>query len=146
VVNTPDIGKVMAAYAEDAIDYVRTNFQTELDYSEQSVQLVEALLGALHEQMPAELRAQCHKGPPPETIDQFAKAFGGYVGEVMRRNWGGRWKHETAAFPGEAHYTLQLRAGSDVWPHYKAGKRIINGPEDNVWDYFQTIKNGNGRA
>jgi hypothetical protein len=137
----PTIGDMMAAYAEDAVDFVRTNLQAELDYSEQSIEVIEAVLGALHDQMPADLRAQCSEdAPPPPVIDQFAKAFGGYIGEVMRRHWGGRWKDQSNAYPGELHYTLELKAGGDVWPHYKAGKRLINGPEDNVWDYFQYLK------
>ena len=138
----PTIGDMMAAYAEDAIDYVRQNFETELDYSEGSVELIEALLSAIHEQMPPEIRAQItDDGPPPEVIDQFAKMLGGYVGEVMRRNWGGTWKDHSAAFPGELVYTLELGdGGGDVWPHFKAGKRLINGPEDNIWDYFQILR------
>lgn len=31
-------------------------------------------------------------------------------------------------------------AVGDVWPQFKAGKRIINGPEDNLWDYFQMVR------
>ena len=88
----------MAAYAEDAVEYVKKNFETDLDFSEQSVQLIEALLGALHDQMPAELRAApSGDGPPPQIIDQFAKIFGGYIGEVMRRNWGARWTDRSDA-------------------------------------------------
>lgn len=137
---TPAIGDMMAAYAQDAEEFVRENFKVDLDYSEQSIEVVEAILGALHEQMPPELRTQCDEGSPPEVIDQFAKAFGGYLGEVMRRNWGGHWKDKSDAFPGELHYTLELATGGDCWPHYKAGKRIVNGAEDNVWNYFQYLK------
>jgi len=137
----PTIGDMMAAYAEDAVEFMRENFQDELDYSEDSVQLIEAILGALHQQMPPELRSQISEdGPPPQVIDQYAKMFGGYVGEVMRRNWGGQWKDHSAAFPGELHFTLELAVGGDLWPHYKAGKRLINGPEDNIWDYFQVVR------
>ena len=53
---------------------------------------------------------------------------------------GGCWKLESEAFPGQPVITFELPNGTDVWPHFKAGKRIVNGPEDNVWHYFMVLK------
>lgn len=138
---TPTVGDMMAAYAEDAVDYCNEKFSVVLDYSEESVEKVEAVLASLHEQIPRGFIAKLFKySPPPHVIDQLAKMLGGYVGEVMRRSWGGHWKHESNAFPGMKVYTLELSGQSDVWPHFKVGNRIVNGPEDNVWHYFQVLK------
>lgn len=135
------IGDMMAAYATDAVELCQKEFEVALDYSEESVELVEAILAGIHEQLPRGFISKIlRKGPSPETIDQLAKMLGGYVGEVMRRNWGGNWKPESDAFPGELIYTLEIPGRGDVWPHMKAGKRIVNGPEDNIWHYFQYLK------
>jgi hypothetical protein len=132
---------MMAAYATNGVEYCKSRFDLDLDYSESSVEFVEAALGALHEQIPRGFVSKIfRRGPPPEVIDQLAKMLGGYVGEVMRRQWGGTWKSGSGAFPGALVYTLEIPGKGDVWPHLKAGKRIVNGPEDNVWHYYQLLK------
>jgi len=70
----------------------------------------------------------------------MAMILGGYVGEVMKRNWCGHWKQESKAFPGRRVFTLEFASGGDVWPHLKVGKRLTKGPGDNVWHYFQTLR------
>ncbi|GAB3352576.1 hypothetical protein [Lysobacter tyrosinilyticus] len=137
----PSIDDLMSAYAEDAVDYCREKFSIVLDYSDESVEKVETVLASLHEQLPRGFMAKLFRtGPSPQVIDQLAKMLGAYVGEVMRRNWGGHWKIGSDAFPGEMMCTLELPGASDVWPHVKVGKRIVNGPEDNVRHYFRVLK------
>lgn len=137
----PTVDDIMAAYAEDAVDYCSATFRVPLDYSEDSIEKIEAVLASLHDQLPRGFVAKLFKkGPPPEVIDQLAKMLGGYVGEVMRRNWGGRWKLGSDAFPGDEIYTLEISGRGDVWPHFKVGKRILNGPDENVLHYFQMLK------
>ncbi len=78
--------------------------------------------------------------PPPteEQVSTFAKMLGSYVGEVFRRNHGAEWGMVTLgddSIPG-------LRAsGSEqlFWPMGKVQKRLVNGPEDNVWHYYQDL-------
>jgi hypothetical protein len=139
--STPNVDDMMAAYATDGVEYAANTHGVELDYSEASVERVEALLAKLFDSRPKGFVGRLlGKGPSPEQIDLLAKAIGGYVGEVMRRNWGGRWKLESAAFPGQAVITLELANGADVWPHFKVGKRLTNGPEDNVLHYFRVMR------
>lgn len=45
------IAEIAAAYALDAVDIAKSNFDLTLDWSEESVEGVEALLTVLHEQM-----------------------------------------------------------------------------------------------
>lgn len=138
---TPTVNDMMAAYSLDAVDFARSQFDVELDFSEASVELIEEILEELYATMPKGIIGKTlSKKPSPEQIDRMAKMLGGYVGEVMRRSWGGHWKLETEAFPRETVITLELAKGGDVWPHFKAGKRLVNGPEDNVWHYFLYLK------
>jgi hypothetical protein len=67
----------------------------------------------------------------------MVKMWGGYVGEVIRRRWGGDWTTETAAQPGPV-ITLRV-LGADIFPPAKVYKRIVNGSEDNVWHYYQIL-------
>ena len=138
----PTAHDMMVAYAEDGVEYAQQTFGVTLDYSEQSVHVVEDILAELHEAAkPKGFIAKLLKqGVSEEITDQLGKMLGGYVGEVMRKEWGGEWTLETNAFPGEQVITLQLATGEDVWPHFKVGKRILNGPEDDVWSYFQRLK------
>ena len=144
---TPTADDMMQAYAGDGVAYAVKTFAEALDYSEASVERVEGILAKLFDAQPKGFFVKLlRSGPTPEQIDQLAKALGGYVGEVMRRHWGGKWKLESAAFPGQSVITLELANGSDVWPHFKVGKRLINGPEDNVWHYFQTLREKHASA
>lgn len=134
------IADVMQAYAEDAVDMAADRYGETLDFSEDSIQQVEEILAQLHNTLPkGRLSALLRRGPSEGQIWQMAKAWGGYLGEVIRRRWGGEWTTETAAHPG-AVITLRVKE-SDIFPAAKAYKRLTAGPEDNVWTYYQVLKN-----
>lgn len=91
-----NIQKIAEAYAADAVDFARTHFAIELDGSDQSIEKIEAILDEMHKQS---LQAK----PSDEKIYQFAKCFGGYIGEVYRHNHGATWGIVTLddnSFPG----------------------------------------------
>jgi len=48
----PTVDDMMVAYAQDAIDYAAQRFNVQLDYSEASVERVEAILAQLFETVP----------------------------------------------------------------------------------------------
>ena len=129
--------QISEAYALDAVDFARNNFKTNLNWSDSSVSEVEKILGVLHEQLAV-------AKPTDQQIAQFAKMFGSYIGEVFRKNHGATWGLVTLqgqTFPG-------LKAsGFEVglfWPWGKSENRIRNGPEDNVWHYYQVLMEKNG--
>lgn len=122
--------QIAEAYALDAVDVALANFNTVLDFSDASIELVEEMLGVLHD-----TSRQDH--PTDEQIWVFAKTFGSYIGETFRRNHGGRWGMVTLRgqeFPG-----MQAMRGTAFWPWGKAHNRIVNGPEDNVRDYYNSL-------
>jgi hypothetical protein len=127
----PNVAKVAEAYALDAIDIAGAKFGVALDFSEASVERVEEILNEFCTSMSQER-------PPDEIVWRVAKAFGSYLGEVFRRVHGGTWGMVTMSgerFPG-------FRATSrDVtfWPWGRARNRLMNGPEDNVWHYYQSL-------
>jgi hypothetical protein len=139
------INDVMQAYAQDAVDLAKSQFQTTLDFSENSLEEVEQILARLHNSLPkgalGKLRGQKLS---QDQIWQMAKIWGGYVGEVIRRRWSGEWTTETAAHPGTV-ITLHV-LNIDIFPPAKVYNRLINGPEDNIWLYYQMLKQDFGRT
>ena len=124
------VGKMAEAYSLDAVDLAAKNFAIALDWSEASVERVEWLLGELH-------AIKARTRPPESTVWSFAKAFGSYVGEVLRRHHGGEWGTVymgVDSFPG-----IEQPNGALIWPWGRTHNRLVNGPEDNVWDYYRVI-------
>ncbi|MBN2257698.1 MAG: hypothetical protein JW704_07730 [Anaerolineaceae bacterium] len=133
------ITDMMQAYAQDAVDYAGNQFRVDLDFSENSLEQVEQILATLHNDLPKGALGKLFKGgPSQEQIRDMAKMWGGYVGEVIRQRWGGEWTTETAAHPGTV-ITLRV-LGYDIFPSAKVHKRLTNGSEDNIWHYYQVIR------
>lgn len=101
-----------------------------LDYSPGSVEHVESLLAELHQSRAAGRLAD-------RDLHLHAHQFGAYVGEVLRRTYGGHWAedHELA---GPKSFPLHWKDGQS-FPVGWCGKRILNGDEDNVWAKFQIV-------
>jgi hypothetical protein len=69
---------IAEAYALDAVDIAKQNFNIDLDWTEESIKTVETILDKLH--------CSLKKAKPSEEhILQFVKAFGSYIGEVYRK-------------------------------------------------------------
>jgi hypothetical protein len=136
----PTVTDMMVAYAQDAVDMAKANFGVELDYSEASVQKVEECLTKLHDTIPKGFLGKLlGRGPSADDILQVSKMFGGYVGEVFRKYHGGAWLVEPAPGSDGPVVTLQHSNGGKFWPSAKVHKRLVNGPEDNVWVYYRVL-------
>ncbi|HQS00427.1 MULTISPECIES: hypothetical protein [unclassified Polaromonas] len=131
----PTINEMMAAYAEDAVDFAREKFAVSLDYSTASVQQVEFVAEQLEKARPKGVIAKLlRKSPSDEEIQTVCKMLGGYLGEVYRRSKGGDW-----AINQEYQALGIVRGESWVFPPAKVNKRLTNGAEDNLWSYFKVL-------
>lgn len=122
-----DIGRMMQDYAEQAVLLAR-QLQVELDYSEQSLEQVDRLLERWHEQRESE----------PQ-LDEMSRIWGGYLGEVVRRRFGGEWtieKYPAGDFP---IVTLNVN-GARLFPAMKIHKRLTNGAIDNLLPFYQNVR------
>src|SRR5438093_8501806 len=81
------ISDVMTAYAEDAERHA-LKFGTVLDYSEQSLELVDVVL----QQIAGEGILSPKTAVEEEQLWTLSKMYGGYLGEVVVRNIGGAWE------------------------------------------------------
>lgn len=111
----------------------------DLDYSPGSIEDVETLLNDLWKiGRPGPIgRLLVRKGRSDEDTVYLASVIGAYVGEVFRREFGGEWYLDTQ-FGTDG--TVALRIGDRVvFPPAKVYKRLVNGPEDNVWFYYRVV-------
>lgn len=140
----PTVDTMMAAFSQDAVSHAST-MGKELDYSEASLADVEGILGVFETERPKGIRKLFSKGPSQEDIETVCKMYGGYVGEVMRFEWGeGDWMiPEDGPFAG----ALVLKYGEAMTsPPAKIYKRIVDGPGDDVHYYYQVLKQGRENA
>lgn len=134
------LDEAMAEGAERAVAWAADQ-QLELDYSLDSVRIVERRLAALHEAVPRGLFGRLWTdGLSEADIQVAAMMFGAYVGEVLKKEFGGYWSDESLLDPGSKVLTLHFENGrGEVWPQIKVEKRLRNGPEDNVWHYTLSV-------
>lgn len=129
-----DLDEIMQSYAEQAVAAARGQ-QIELDYSEESLKQVENLLGRLEDPIPSEMRSPGSSAPFDAETEELCKMWGGYLGEVVRRRWGGEWVLET--YPGGNFLTVALSTpGGTVFPSLKIYRRLSQGAAENVWSFY----------
>ena len=135
-----DIGKMMQSYAEDAVRMAR-QFHVDLDYTEQSLGQVERLLGQLHAELQNGNAADSAAIPQldQQRVDEMSRIWGGYLGEVVRRRFGGEWTIEKYPAGDFLIVTLNVN-GAKVFPAMKIHKRLTNGAADNLLSFYENVR------
>lgn len=114
------------AYAEQAVASAR-EFNAQLDFSENSLMELETIL------------AQLARNAPGDDLSETCKTWGSYLGEVVRRRFGGEWSIET--YPGKQFATLTLNVnGNKLFPSIKVHRRLTEGDGENVWEFYRMVK------
>lgn len=80
------------------------------------------------------------RSPDPQGLygtdtNQRVFAVGAYIGEVMRRNLGGKWQRDPNSPDSRIGAQLVLPGGTIIWPVRRALARIASGPEDSITAY-----------
>ncbi|MFC3625306.1 hypothetical protein ACFOKJ_03985 [Vogesella amnigena] len=127
-----NVQKVAEAYALDAVDFAKEQFNISLDWSDASIAKVEQSLAMMHLSF-----LTTNPRPTEEQTMAVAKAFGSYVGEVYRKNHGGSWG--IFSLNGQQYPGLQATSGVNFWPWGRAHNRIFQGPENNIADYYRAL-------
>jgi Family of unknown function (DUF6278) len=119
----------MADHAAHTRDVARDVSGVELDYSVESLALVDDILGGFHDD-----------GVNLDAVAETASGFGAYVGEVIVRNAGGAWSVLPPDHPmGGAWPMVTLPNGNIVNPVAKAFKRVSNGEVDHIPYFYQVL-------
>jgi hypothetical protein len=125
------VSAMAGAYAQQAVLIAR-EFNATLDYSENSLMELEAIVAQLALDLPP-------NGAPGEELTEMCKMWGSYFGEVVRRRFGGDWSIDT--YPGKQFATLTLTvAGNRLFPSMKVHRRLIEGEGDNLWTFYKMVK------
>ncbi len=121
------VTQMAEAYAQQAVAQAR-DYHAVLDYSEKSVQELEVILSQIS-----------HAEQTPDQLTETCKRWGSYLGEVVRRRFGGDWSVEQ--YPGKDFATLTLTVnGSKLFPSMKIHRRLEQGDAENVWNFYKMIK------
>jgi hypothetical protein len=118
---------------ERLIDFATKN-GIQLDWSDDSIQRVERIAADLHE-------AYKKGRASARTARIFSDMLGSYLGEVYRRNHEAEWGwviSQGSRVPG-----MRSKGETLFWPMGRAENRVINGPADNLWHYYQVLLNPN---
>jgi len=117
--------------AGEAVKDAREQNHVELDYSVASIEKVEEVLAKLHDQYVQNPSSVAPKG--------LGSAYGAYVGEVIRKTEpGARWERDDPV-GGEKSYPIIWRSRHS-YPMAWCYRRIVNGPEDNIWLKYRLLK------
>jgi hypothetical protein len=122
---TPDakLAGTIVAQSQQAIKAAKLTFDESLDFTSDSLEGVERIMSKLQTQEPK---------LTDEQIIELAKLWGVYVGEVIRRYYGGQW----VLVEGLPDVAL---GGKYASPIAKVRKRLVGGPTENLKYYFTSI-------
>jgi hypothetical protein len=123
---------MVTTYAEGGVRQAKFDFDITLDYSPESVERVEEILSKLAPYEPG-----FWKRLIGGSIEMKSKAYGYYLGEVVRRNFGGEWA--VAGPIGQLSSMALTKGDCTVWPLMKVMKRLSGDESDNVWLYFRVL-------
>ena len=125
------LDSMVHSYAEQAV-VLAHEFHAQLDFTENSLMEVETILARLSREMP-------QSKPSSGDVSEICKIWGSYLGEVVRRRFGGDWSIET--YPGKQFATLTLTVnGNKLFPSMKVHRRLTEGEADNVWTFYKMVK------
>jgi hypothetical protein len=129
---TPDakLAGVLVAQSQSAVHTAKLKWNEALDFTPDSLEAVERILGKIHN---AGRYGSGSAAPNEEELSAASKRWGTYIGEVIRRHYGGRWAQAEDG-------TLALLIGeAKADPVAKARKRIVDGASDNIRYYFSSM-------
>src|SRR5579871_3560375 len=104
-----DLGAMMEGYAQAAVELAGSEFHQKLDYTPESVNVLDEILVLLSDS-------------PEIDLDYESRLWGSYLGEVLRRRYAGTW--EMTQYPGANHAAPAVDVrGSRLFPLIKVYRR-----------------------
>ena len=121
----PDLGAMMEAYAQAAVELGECEFHHPLDFSSESIDALDEILVMVGES-------------PEKDLEFEVRLWGSYLGEVVRRRYAGVW--ELAHYPGGnlAVPAVEVR-GSRIFPLMKVHRRLTMGQEEDLLSFFSMV-------
>lgn len=121
----------MDGYARAAASQARDEFRRTLDFSSESIDVLDEILVLVGES-------------PEIDLDFEVRLWGSYLGEVLRRRYAGTW--EMTQYPGGAVAVPAIDVrGSRLFPLLKVYRRLTTGEEDDLRAFFAMVTERLGR-
>jgi hypothetical protein len=130
-----EMEKLMKAYASDIVAVAAESGVT-LDYTEESLALVDRLLG--REWFIGRTPRTPESDEDKKRLSSCADEFGAYVGEVVLRTMGGRWIADPTSTGGVRPAVLV--DGARGFPIEKVWKRLTESEFDTVSGYCRALR------
>lgn len=127
----PPTPEAAPKHAELCVSMARSVSGVELDYSVESLEVLDGIIEGLR-----------REGVVEEQMGETLFAFGCYLGEVFVRQAGGRWcLAEGTPMEGVTGFPLIIQLGSSSYcnPIGKAFKRLREGNEHNLPYFFRVF-------
>lgn len=127
----PNLGAMMAAYAQAAVETAREQYRRTLDYSADSIEALDDILVTVGES-------------PEHDLDFEVRLWGSYLGEIIRQRYNGDW--EMTQYPGgtAAVPAVDVR-GSRLFPLMKVYRRLSAGEEEDLRSFYAMVTERLGR-
>jgi hypothetical protein len=126
-----DFDKEMTWLAKAAVSRAKQEFATELDFTSDSVEKVEAILAKLHTMHQA-------KAFTEEEMADEAALWAAYIGAIIKQKKPGHWECDSQV-AGKNTFPLIHDDGDEVYLLFRVRNRIVNGDIDNVWMAYQSL-------
>jgi len=115
----------MEGYADAAVGLARQEYNQLLDYSAESIDVLDEVLVLVGE-------------TPDHDLDFEVRLWGSYLGEILRRRYAGSW--EMTSYPGgtAAVPAVEVR-GSRLFPLIKVYRRLTVGDEEDLRSFYTMV-------
>lgn len=132
--------------AQQAVHMTRARFAVELDFSEESLHQVDALVDALRSLLPPQWLADMSQQARKSTdLHKFSLLWGSYVGEVMRRQLDGQWLPISRRELRLDVFVLSIQLNgqkSQVQSALQVYRRLVDAKSTSIWSLYQQLQNG----
>jgi hypothetical protein len=121
----PTLGAMMEGYAQAAVETAKNEYRRKLDYSAESINVLDEIVVLLSES-------------PGIDLDFESRLWGSYLGEVLRVRYAGTW--EMTQYPGGqvAVPAVDVR-GSRLFPLMKVYRRLTIGDEEDLASFYRMV-------
>ena len=132
-----DIDATMAARADHAVQHASEVMGMTLDYSAESLAIVEILLARLHDGLPGSVWRSLGAAPSNAELALLCEMYGGYVGQIIRAEIGGDW---VLPVDGPFAQAPSISFGDELSsPVLKVHERIMH-PAATIPAYFADMR------
>jgi len=121
---------------EDAKKSAKDIFETDLDFTVQSVEKLDNIANTFYNVV---AKGGVKGIGGDEMLWKASWLYGCFLGEVIRKRWGGMWLMDKDK-PDDKNALILNVHGNSTFPVFKVAKRITNGPEDSLVHYYNVLE------